>query len=268
VRLALALQVEGKLIGVWLLGRHDPDDIYSPAEITTLQTLARQTALALANIEQATQLQALYQGSIERQEQERMKMAHFLHDAILNQAAVLYTSLDARTLTPQVENAYETLKEQIHQMVSNLRPPSLDFGLGAALEELAEELDQRAQTKFELHLNVQAAEVHYPPHIENHIFRIVQQACENALRHASAHLIQISGILAPNHVELTVEDDGVGFAVGKPLDMASLLANKHFGLVHMMERAEHISAELALESAPGEGTRVHLTWSARELAGD
>jgi two-component system sensor histidine kinase DegS len=230
--------------------------------------LARQTALALANSEQSTQLQALYQASIERQEDERMKMAHLLHDAILNQAAVLYMSVDASALTPRVENAYVTLKEQIHQMVSNLRPPSLDLGLNAALEELAEELDQRQQSKFALRLTMPTTDLNYPPHIENHIFRIVQQACENSFRHASAQFIQISGTLAPDHVELTVEDDGVGFVLGKPLDMTYLLAQKHFGLVHMMERAEHIHAELALDSAPGQGTRVHLIWTGSKRVGD
>lgn len=260
VRLGLALQVEGKLIGVWLLGRHDPDDLYSPIEIATLQTLARQTALALANIEQATQLQALYQASIERQELERMKMAHFLHDAILNQAAHLYMSLEGATLSPRVEDAYAKLKEHIHQMVSNLRPPSLDLGLDAALEELATDLEQRAQAQIRLRLDLADTELAYPPNLENHLFRIVQQACENAHRHAQATLIEISGTFAPNRVELMVTDDGTGFVVTKPINMTDLLAHKHFGLVHMMERAEHIQAELVLESAPGQGTRVHLLW--------
>jgi signal transduction histidine kinase len=268
VRLGLALRVEGRLIGLWLLGRHDPDDIYSPVEIVTLQTLARQTALALANMEQSTQLQALYQANVERQEAERKKLAHLLHDAILNQAAVLYMSLDASALSPRVQNAYDTLKLQVHQMISDLRPPSLDLGLHAALEELAEELEQRDQAAFSLQLTMPTSAVHYPPQIENHIFRIVQQACENALRHAHAQLIQISGTLAPDHVEIVVEDDGVGFALGKPLDLAYLLAHKHFGLVHMMERAEHISAEFALDSAPGQGTRVRLTWWDNNRMGD
>lgn len=261
VRLGLPLKVENKLIGMWLLGRHDPDDVYSAGEVATLQTLARQTALAFANIEQAAQLQALYQASIERQEQERMKMAHFLHDAILNQAAHLYMSLDGTALTPRVENAYATLKEQIHQMVSNLRPPSLDLGLGAALEELASDLEERGDTEIVLHLQRPSGILYYPSHIEGHTFRIVQQACENALRHAHARSIQIRGKLEPNHIDLTVEDDGVGFALQKPLDLSALLANKHFGLVHMMERAEHINAELTLDSTPGQGTRVHLVWS-------
>lgn len=266
VKVGLALQVEDKLLGMWLLGRHDPDDIYSAAEVATLQTIARQTALALANIEQSNQLHAIYEASIERQEQERMKMAHFLHDAILNQAAVLYMSLDMATLTPRVDTAYETLKGQIHQMISSLRPPSLDLGLGAALEELGGELLLRPNSKFELRLKGSSDVTGYPPLIENHIFRIVQQACENAFRHAHANLIQVTGTLAPDHVELLIEDDGVGFEVSKPLDITSLLAHKHFGLVHMMERAEHINAELNLASEPGKGTRVHLVWSNNNAA--
>ena len=261
MRLALALQVEGKLIGFWLLGRHDPDDIYSQVEVTTLQTLAQQTALALANIEQSNQLQALYQANIDSQEIERTKLAHVLHDEILNDAAVLYMSLDAAALTPRAEAMYETLKQHIRQMISDLRPPSLDLGLYVALEGLAEELDQRAQPSSKVSFTIPPATVHYSPQVENHLFRIVQQACENALRHARAQTIQISGILMPDHVELVVEDNGVGFAMVEPLDLSHLLAHKHFGLVHMVERAEHIKADLALESTPGQGTSVRLTWS-------
>jgi signal transduction histidine kinase len=88
----------------------------------------------------------------------------------------------------------------------------------------------------------------------------VQQACENASRHANAQLVQISGILAPEYVEMTVEDDGDGFVLAEPLDIANLLAHKHFGLVHMMERAEHIQAQLTLDSALGRGTRVRVVW--------
>ncbi len=261
VRLALALKVEGKLIGVWLLGRHDPDDIYSPAEISTLQTLARQTALALSNVEQANRLQALYQANIDSQEAERTQLAYLLHDEVLNQAAILYMSLDAAALSARAEAAYETLKQQIRQMISSLRPPALDLGLHAALEELADELDQRVQPDCTFSLKVPHVMVQYPPHIENHLFRIVQLACENAMRHAQARHIQISGTLAADYVDLHIEDDGKGFTLTKPLDLTSLLAHRHFGLVHMVERAEHIQADFALDSAPGQGTRIHLTWS-------
>lgn len=263
VRLGLPLFLEGRMIGVWLLGRHDPDDHYTQSEITLLQSLARQTALALANIQQAAQLQMLYQASISRQESERTRLAHILHDEVLNQAAVLYTSLAPESLSEPVETAYALLKQHIRQMIAQLRPPALDFGLYAALEELVAELEWRAQPTcvVELAVTTTAEAVHYPAQAENHLFRIAQQACENALRHAHAQHIRITGTLAPEHIHLCVEDDGVGFALRKPLDLVSLLAQRHFGLVHMMERAEYISADLVIESAPGQGTRVCLDFN-------
>jgi len=64
VRLILPLSIESKVIGVWLLGRRDPDDFYAQAEIPTLQVMAHQTAIALTNITYAERLHALYQTSI------------------------------------------------------------------------------------------------------------------------------------------------------------------------------------------------------------
>jgi signal transduction histidine kinase len=262
VRLGLPLHFEGRLIGVWLLGEHDPDDHYAQGEIALLQTLARQTALALANMEQAAQLQLLYQASIDRQEAERTGLAHILHDEVLSQAAILYTSLDA-PLSERVETAYALLKQHIRQLIAHLRPPALDFGLVAALEELVVELERRAQPTSAVHLTISASPsaVHYPAQVENQLFRIVQQACENALHHAHAQTIALSGSLAPDQIHLCVADDGIGFLLSQPLDLASLLAHRHFGLVHMHERAASIGAVLVLESVPGQGTRVCLDWS-------
>lgn len=258
VKVGLAVQMEDNLLGFWLLGRRDPDDIYTFAEVNTLQTLARQTALALANIDQAAQLQALYQASIERREQERIKMAHFLHDDVLNQAVDLYNRIP--DFNPEIEEAYTKLKEHIRRMITDLRPPSLNFGLGVAIEELANELIDREQAQIVFDLTVEPQTLQYPPQIETHIYRIVQQACENALRHSRASTIKITGKLTPELTDITVEDDGVGFALEKPLNLAHLLADKHFGLVHMLERAGHIYAKLTLESTPGQGTKVHLYW--------
>lgn len=258
VKLGLALQVGDNLLGFWLLGRRDPDDSYAMIEVNTLQTLARQTTLALANIDQSAQLQALYQVNIERQEQEKIKMAHFLHDAILNQAVALYNAIPDST--PQIQEEYEQLKDYIRQMTTTLRPPSLLFGLGVALEELANELLDRGKTEILFEVIVEPQTLQYAPQTESHIYRIVQQACENTLRHAQAHTLQIRGKLTPSLVDLTIEDDGVGFALEKPLNVAHLLAEKHFGLVHMMERAAHIQARLVLDTTPGKGTKVHLYW--------
>lgn len=266
VKLGLALQVGDNLLGFWLLGRRDPDDSYAMIEVNTLQTLARQTALALANIDQSAQLQALYQVNIERREQEHIKMAHFLHDAILNQAVVLYNAIPEPT--PKIQKEYEQLKDYIRYMTTTLRPPSLLFGLGVALEELANELIDREKAKIYFDVIVEPKTLQYAPQTESHIYHIAQQACENALRHAQPTTIKITGKLTPTQVDLTIEDDGIGFAIEKPLNVAYLLAEKHFGLVHMLERAGHIQARLMLDSTPGKGTTVHLYWVNKETSID
>ena len=264
VRVGFPLHVEGRLVGVWLLGQRDPDDLYSARDLALLQTLAGQTALALVNIDQSTELQALYQANIRRQEEERTQLAHVLHDEILNQAAILYMSLDGNSLTPQVSANYVTLKQQIRRMVQNLRPPSLNLGLYVALEELAFDLDQRAQRAqptTDVVFAVRPSTAHYPEQVENYLYHIIQQACANALSHAQASTLIIDGFLQPDHVRIVVGDDGIGFDASDVLDWSDLLANKHFGLVHMRERAAQIGAELVITSTPGWGTQVTVEWS-------
>jgi signal transduction histidine kinase len=94
--------------------------------------------------------------------------------------------------------------------------------------------------------------------MEQHLFRIVQEACGNALRHAQAENIQISGEIDSDIVNLDIADDGSGF---KPqAELGNLIANRHFGLAGMMERARLIGAEINIKSSPDWGTRVHIEW--------
>jgi signal transduction histidine kinase len=268
VHIGLPLRFEGEMIGVWLFGRHDPDDLYSQAEIATLQTLAHQTAIALMNIEQSELLQVLYQGSIDRNEVERTRLAHTLHDEVLNQIGLIYTSLDAACLSDQFVAAYQSIKNQLRQMIGNLRPAMLSFGLYAALEELATDLDDRYShtTMVLLNIGISNPQARYPLRVEEYLFRIIQQACENSLQHAKAALIGIHGEMSSDFIDLSVEDDGIGFPLGEQANLshvlAELLANKNFGLVGMYERAATIQAKLLIDSAPNQGTRVRVIWSA------
>jgi two-component system sensor histidine kinase DegS len=92
----------------------------------------------------------------------------------------------------------------------------------------------------------------------------VQQACENAVRHAQAQMICVSGWLEPDRVEILIEDDGVGMPGQDTLDFNTLLAKKHFGLAGMFERADLIGAVIQIESAEGAGTKIKIIWSAQE----
>lgn len=97
--------------------------------------------------------------------------------------------------------------------------------------------------------------------IEEFLFRIVQQACENAYRHAQANTIRVSGEITQHQVAIRIEDDGVGFVINERADLPTLLAQKHFGLVEMYERAAIIGADLQIKSAPKQGTQVKLLWN-------
>jgi signal transduction histidine kinase len=261
VRLALPLEINRKPVGVWLLGRRDPDDFYAQAEIPTLQALADQTAIALSNIVQAERLRALYQASMDQHEAERTALALELHDEVLNQLAVLSMSVDEQGLTPRFQDSYQRLVTRLRQTISGLRPAMLNYGLRAALEELADELAERAGSGVKVRLEVPPSAARYPPHAEQHLYRIVQQAAENALRHARARTICIQGRLEPEQVDLTIEDDGVGFVLSAALDLPRLAAHRHFGLAGMFERAALVGGEVTIEAAPESGTRVRVVWS-------
>lgn len=263
VRLVLPMLHEGKTVGMCLLGSRDPDDFYSQTELPTLQALVDQTSLALSNIEQANLLLALSRRSIAHREAERLSLAHELHDEVLAQMAVLAQSMSEPS--DAFIQAYQDAVQRIRDVISGLRPATLEqLGLHTALEELLDDLTERSELMNgvgpALALNLNPERRRYDPEVELHLYRIVQQACYNVLEHAHAQKLSISGRLCENEVELEVVDNGIGFPDGGNPDMVSLLARQHFGLVTMHERASLIGALVKIESIPGEGTRVKVTW--------
>ncbi len=259
IKVALPLTVEGELIGLWLLGRRDPDDYYAPGEIDILKIIANQTAIALTNIEQTERLHALYQADIEYHETERSNLALDLHDDVLNQLAGLSMKMDAETAAA-FEGEFQAVITHLRRMISGLRPAMLSYGLVPALEEMVDEISSRSGDIPQIRLEIASSGARYDGAVEAHLYRIVQQACENALRHAQARTIRIHGECTPESVQLIVEDDGVGFPNPAQLDFNQLLANKHYGVAGMFERAELIGAKMNITSAPQQGTQVSVSW--------
>lgn len=248
------------MLGLWLFGRRDPDDFYPLGEITTLRALADQTAIALLNIKQAESLRSLYQADIQRRESEATKMALFLHDVVLNRLALLLQEGGQSMERPELQQVYQSLVDDIREVISDLRPAVLNFGLHVALRQLADDLSERTGDSVEIRLDLSSCDAHYDPQVEVHLYRILQQACDNALRHAHASVIQICGELNPQSVYLSVRDDGIGMDLGGKADLARLLAGRHYGLVGMHERAALIGAKLEIISTPGQGTQVNVYW--------
>jgi signal transduction histidine kinase len=265
VRLTLPLQFGSELIGMWLLGRRDPDDYYSPAEIPSLQSLANQTAVALSNIIQTEHLKAVYGANIHRYEQERVNLAHDLHDSVLNEMAAMKMKLDPSSLPPEFQLSYDELISRVREIVGDLRPPMLLYGLKFALNGLADNLSERHRDKVNIIADIDAnGEPRYPEIVEQNIYRVVQEACENASKYARAKSICIEGKLSEKRIEIEVTDDGIGFRDEVSLKLDDMLANKHFGLAGMHERADLISAVIRIDSKPGHGTQVQVIWESKD----
>jgi signal transduction histidine kinase len=260
MRLILPLQVGDNLIGFWLLGRRDPDDLYSSAEVPILQSLANQTAIALSNILHGVQLRKMYQSGIQRYESERMRLALDLHDSVLNELAVLRIDMAETEISSKFQTSYEEVTHRLREIVSDLRPPMLIYGLKPAISEFADNLMERSGDKIRIKADLEASEERMPQHMELHLYRIVQEACENSLRYANPKNISIYGSLTAEKVDLNIHDDGEGFETDSKLELDTLVANRHFGLAGMIERAHLIDARINIHSSRDTGTRIHLTW--------
>ena len=263
-RVALPLTVGGEARGLWLLGRKDPDDFYSQAELNLLRSLADQMAIALVNISQAQSLRALHRADIERQEVERAHLARELHDDVLQRISELGHQVDDALYTKGFGKRLESLVGQVRNLINGLRPPLMDQGLFFALQSLAEELSQKPYAKTIIKFELTRSQVRFDPMVEQHLYRIIQQACENAMFHADARHVSIQGNLVKDGVDLVVYDDGKGFKLSGENDLAHFLSTRHFGLAGMQERAVMIEAKLFVETAPGKGTRVRLSWRDRD----
>ena len=257
--LALPLRFENELIGWWLLGRRDPEDLYSQADQQYLRALADSISSAIRNVQQKDQLRQLYEINITRQENEKESLARNLHDLVLNQLAVMFIQMEDEAVTPQFEAEYQQLTTNLRQTIQDLRPPTLSLGLNTALKELCEDLELRAPS-LEISLDIQQEPVEFPARFETQIFRIIQQGCENVLKHAEASSLKLHGSIHQNRIHLEICDNGKGFEIKEAFELSDLLQHNHFGLAHMYERAELIEAELSIHSEPGKGTCVMLHW--------
>lgn len=256
-RLILPLRVGDKTLGFWLLGKRDPDDLYSQIEIPILQSLADQTAIALSNIINAERLRDFYQADIENIEHERKRISRDLHDTVLNELAAMRNSLGQSPVPPAFLSTYDHVKKRLREIINDIRPPMLDQGLASALDELVEDLREKNEN-VHITLNLQASAERLPEKMEEHFYQIVREACENTLRHADARTLTISGEISPAHIDLSIQDDGKGFEMNS--DLNALIANHHFGLVNMKERAHILGAEMEIRSQERAGTKIHIVW--------
>jgi two-component system sensor histidine kinase DegS len=203
---------------------------------------------------------------VEAQEQERMRLAREVHDgpaqALSNaifQVEVVQRLLDRdeRLARAELRQLREVLTRELRGVrayLSQLRPPLLaDLGLSGAISEAADQISSALNIPVSVELEDGVDQL--PETVEVVALRVIQEALQNARKHAQARSIRIRMAAEPAGWTVEVRDDGVGFNSEDP----PLTARRHFGLQFMRERAELIGARFEVRSSPNLGTAVRMT---------
>jgi signal transduction histidine kinase len=255
--LGVPIVAHESVIGAFYLTEKQGAPQFSADDQHLIEVLASHAAIAITNArlhEQSRELSVI---------SERNRLALELHDVVSQKlysvvltAEAAATLLDrdveaARTQVAKLQGIARQALDELRSLIFELRPPDLvQDGLCGALRKHVDVLRrvQSAQVEMEGDLELSS-----DPRRDAEIFRIAQEALQNALRHAQASsvVVRLSG--ENGQVRLDVVDDGIGFD-----PQAADVRSRRLGLTSMEERAQRIGGRLEVRSAKGKGTTVHL----------
>jgi len=247
----------GEVVGAFYLTDKEGAAEFSAGDQELIEMLAPHAALAMESArlnERSRELSIV---------EERNRLARDLHDSLVQKLfGVVLAAQSASTLLARDENAAREQVDRVQQLaqdavvelrslVFQLRPAEIEAeGLAAALRKHVELVRRAHRVEVDLRLE---GEPKRRPGVDEEVFRIAQEALQNALRHADAAPVEVALEEVPDGLRLTVSDDGAGFDPASPA-----LRARRLGLTSMEERAKALGARLEIASAPGRGTRVDL----------
>jgi signal transduction histidine kinase len=220
--------------------------------------------------ESADRLQHLSRRLLEVQEEERRHLARELHDEFgqILATIALHLHVAKRSAGPAAKSALDESMallqragDQVRSLALELRPALLETaGLDATLRWLAEQHTQQTgiATQVVGSLNGVSGAVAIA------CFRVTQEALTNVVRHARAQRVWIELSQSDSVLQLVIRDDGVGFDVTSALDQSA--ARDHLGLLGMRERVQILGGSLEVDSGPGRGTRLRVTFPLAKAA--
>jgi PAS domain S-box-containing protein len=265
--MGVPLFTRGTVAGLFALSKREPG-YFNQDHVRLAEAMSSQASVAVENavlFEQmqasASRMRSLSRRLVEVQESERRQIARELHDEAGQALASLRYGLrllerevdlggDVTARVAELLQRTDSVIEGLQRLAAHLRPASLDhLGLEAALRQYA----QSAAAEFGLAVHFKARGFtgeRLPAAVETALYRIVQEAVTNVVRHSRARQVDVLAERRGDRVRVMIEDDGVGFAPGQ-VDRGS-----HFGLLGMKERVEALDGSLLVESSPSSGTTI------------
>ena len=253
----LPLSVRGRPFGV--VAVHDklaPDPRFDEADVRLAESLVSRAAIAV-DLSERVGRDSLRR-VVEAQELERARLARELHDETGQALASILLGLgqleeavetdEARAAAADLRDLVVATLQDVRRLAVELRPSALDdFGLVPAVERLAATVSAPSGPTVDVEANL--GEERLPPETETVLYRIVQEALTNIVKHASAGHVSITLVRKGASAVVVVEDDGKGF------DPAELRAGS-LGIAGMRERVGLVGGRLTIESSPGAGTTL------------
>lgn len=201
---------------------------------------------------------------LEGQEDERKRIAMNIHDGIgqlltslkFQLAAInIYRPQEAEQKLEEINQLVKEVIQEVRRVTFNLNPPVLsDYGLAAGLKTLVQEIDRMSHAEVRF-VNESGFNQRMSSKVENNVFRIVQEALNNAVKYAESPRIELFLKHDDNQLRITVKDYGKGFE-RKATDAVS--PEVGHGFLNMYERAAYINGTLEVQSQKGAGTIVKL----------
>jgi signal transduction histidine kinase len=255
--LYVPLVVQGRSIGVVIA--HDkagPNPRFTDDDLRLAETLAARAAVAVDLTERVSR--DAMRRVVEAQELERKRVARELHDETgqaLTSVLLGLKSIEGHLATDEGRAALTALRDQVaatlqdvRRLALELRPAALDdFGLVPALERLAGTVGEQAGVRVDLEARLDADRL--PPEVETTVYRIVQEALTNVVKHADADHVSVVLRRDERGIVALVEDDGKGFDPARN-------ATGGLGLVGMRERVALVGGRMTIEAVPGTGTTL------------
>ncbi|MGN0505216.1 MAG: sensor histidine kinase [Lachnospiraceae bacterium] len=204
---------------------------------------------------------------LETQELDRNRIARDLHDSTVQSLTTLVhqtefcsklLDIDPVRVKLELQSMIEMIRSIINDMreiIYDLRPMSLNnIGLDAAIDSYCTRIKKNED--LNISLKVEGEEKKLSSIVRVTLYRIMQEACNNIIKHAAAHRVFVSITYDEEKIKLEVEDDGVGFDIEKIEENTEEDELHGFGLSIMRERANLLNGTFSITSQPGKGTKI------------